>query len=386
MSRILYIGDSPLVGTGYGRLAGAILPALARAGHNVDAIGLSASPATPKTMRVDGIELLSVPVTASGWREAFAHLVGAADVVFAIGDPHAVPPRDAIGDARAVMYTGTDWPCSRDVGAELERYDVVVAANRYGRRCIEASSRPKRLEVIAHGMDLATFKPAASSPARARLGLGVEDVLVVNVATNTRRKNLPALIDAFAQFRGELAREGRRAVLYLHVQPVAAIAPEITINLPAVAHACGLVAGRDVLFPSSPVPHGPGSSSADIAEVLQAADAFISSSLSEGWCLPMSEAMACGTPVIVPGHSAFADVAELATVYSVTGRDWIPELGAHRPHVSAAAIYSGLRGWWRARLAGELAPVIAKAREWTDALDWSRVLPEWISLFRRLAP
>lgn len=391
MTRVLYWGDSPLVGTGYGRLAAAILPELARAGHRVRAIGMSASPHDPRVSNVGGVELLSVPASARGHADAFELLSRDADVVFAICDPSSAPPRELVGNRRSILYTGTDWPCSRSVGTEIEAWDIVVAANRYGRSCIEQGARPRRLEVIPHGMDLATFRPGPSS-ARERLGIGVEDVLLVNVAQNTRKKNLPALLDAFATFRRELEQQKRRAVLYLHTAAVDAAPPwGVRIDLLACAAACGLVVGRDVLFPKSAPPHGPGNSPAELAELLRAADAFVSSSLSEGWCLPMTEAMACGVPVVVPYHTAFEELTgggERGYLCACAGRNWIPELDAHRPHISPSAIAAGLLAWWNDRRDDPelLAAMIDSARAFTDGLDWSRVLPEWLTQFRRLAP
>lgn len=41
-----------------------------------------------------------------------------------------------------------------------------------------------------------------------------------------------------------------------------------------------------------------------MAQLYQAADAYVSSSLGEGWNLPLCEAAACGLPVIAPRHTA----------------------------------------------------------------------------------
>lgn len=383
MSRILHYGDSPFVATGYGVQARGILRALLAAGHEITSVGLSAARDVGHLMP-DGMAVLERSVRGCdpyGF-DALADEATRHDVVLSICDPQLAPPREVLGSKRAVHYSGTDWPI--DTGSEnhsnVQAHDVVIAANRYGRLCLGGA------EVIPHGHDLQTFRPGERG-ARAELGLDEGDVLLVNVAQNTPKKNLGALIAAFSVFQHDLRNAGRRAVLYLHTCPIASVPPwGSLIDLGAAVRGCGLEIGRDVMFPGEAPPFGAGSSAEDIARILRAADAFVSSSLSEGWCLPMTEAMACGTPVIVPGHTVFPELAsERGWIYPVDGRAVVPALdGAERPIVSPPAILVGLRAWWHAERRDLVRPVTERARAFVETLGWDRIGPRWQELFRRI--
>jgi len=41
-----------------------------------------------------------------------------------------------------------------------------------------------------------------------------------------------------------------------------------------------------------------------LANIYQGSDLFVNTSMGEGWCFPITEAMACKTPVIAPAHTA----------------------------------------------------------------------------------
>jgi glycosyltransferase involved in cell wall biosynthesis len=47
----------------------------------------------------------------------------------------------------------------------------------------------------------------------------------------------------------------------------------------------------------------------DLASLYSAAEAFVTASLYEGFCLPVAEALACGCPVIAPNSTAIPEVA-----------------------------------------------------------------------------
>ncbi len=47
---------------------------------------------------------------------------------------------------------------------------------------------------------------------------------------------------------------------------------------------------------------------AGLCKIYNAADLLLSTSLGEGWGLPLTEAMACGTPVAGPKHTSVAEI------------------------------------------------------------------------------
>lgn len=388
MSNILYWGDSPLVGTGYGRLARGILPALVEDGHNVRAIGMSSGPEDRDEM-FRGVKVMPASLMTDdpmGMRALLRELPQA-DALFIIGDPLLIPPRRIVGShAKMVWYTGIDMAAKPNLTPFLDDVDVHVAANRYGVNCIRAASRSPNMYLIPHGHDLETFKPGPSD-FRARLGIDDDAVVLTNIAQNTPKKNLSSLIEAFALFRRKLRREGKVAHLFLQSAAIDRVMPfNVVIDLTLVCRTQKLTVGQDVIFGhyvAGKPTRGTGHEAADMANILRGSDAFVSSSMSEGWCLPMTEAMACKVPVIVPQNTVFPELA--------SERGWIYPIETQTPDahgwpwsVIAHNILAGMDAWWAARKKGHDSAIIDRAHAWVQTLSWDNVVEDWKELFRRL--
>jgi len=142
--------------------------------------------------------------------------------------------------------------------------------------------------VIRNGVDTARFRPdpAARNAIRAELGIPADAVLVLIAARNTPQKDWPTVLAGAAQARG--------------------------VTTLAVG------AGTDLL------PAQPGlirlGGRMDIAAVIAACDMFIlPSAFGEGTSVAMSEAMACGLPVIVTDVGDNAAYARRAGFVVPTG-------------------------------------------------------------------
>jgi glycosyltransferase involved in cell wall biosynthesis len=134
---------------------------------------------------------------------------------------------------------------------------------------------PDRITVIPGGVD-ERFSPRADAE-RARRELGIEGPYVLCVASHTARKHLTALVP-----------------LADHVQVVVAGG-----HRPQFAREQGLERLR--LLGTVPDELLPG--------LYAGADVFALPSLYEGFGLPVLEAMACGTPVVVADTSALRETA-----------------------------------------------------------------------------
>ena len=162
--------------------------------------------------------------------------------------------------------------------------------------------------------------------------------------------------------------------LYLHTVPVAG-----NIDLNVAASACGLTVGRDVIFPRDYHPLQPVTDAA-LNELYNAADVYFTTTLGEGWGLPVTEAMAAGLPVVAPRHTSLAELGGdgRAILYDCSERVWVDNSG-YRPF--------GLMGEIVAALAqgltlpdGDRKRMTAAARAFASTLDWSVVAPRWPAL------
>ncbi len=100
-----------------------------------------------------------------------------------------------------VLYGLRNTPSKRrGTGEALRGADAVVAVSRdLAEKVIEFGVSPSRVEVVYNGIDASLFHPAPRGPARARLGLGEQDPLILCVANLFAVKGVDVLIGACAR-------------------------------------------------------------------------------------------------------------------------------------------------------------------------------------------
>ncbi len=157
------------------------------------------------------------------------------------------------------------------------------------RRMIELGAvTAGRIIVIPNGIDTSRYHLDAEirAAARASLGIGAEDKLIVNVGRLIPDKAQAVLLDAFS-----LVAPKSGAILM-----IAGEGPDRAALEQQIAR-LGL-AGKAILLGKR---H-------DIPALLNAADLFVLSSVIEGMPLVVGEALACGCPVVATDASGVADV------------------------------------------------------------------------------
>jgi glycosyltransferase involved in cell wall biosynthesis len=169
-----------------------------------------------------------------------------------------------------------------------------------------------RIRVLPHGVD-ACFKPDDGS-GEAQLmrkkittdGITDEDMLLLNVSTHQRRKGLAQTLQIWACLR---AMTPRRVFLYLHCE---AVNGGEGSSLALVAQQLGLAGeiGQTLFFGhESYFIHGrPTASDHHLNLIYNAADVLVSTSLGEGWGLPLTEAMRAGLSVAAPNHTSCREI------------------------------------------------------------------------------
>lgn len=181
------------------------------------------------------------------------------------------------------------------IPASMRRARRLIAISRATADKIAAAypQHAGKTRVVPLGVDRRVFAPVgdAARLADARGRYGLPERFVLGLGTLEPRKNLAALVEAFARVAGETpglglvlaGKEGFRSELLLER-----------------ARASG-VADRIVLPGHIATP--------DLPAVYTLAAAFAFPSLEEGFGLPILEAMACGVPVVTGDRSAMAEVA-----------------------------------------------------------------------------
>ena len=280
-----------------------------------DLVGVSAhhrhapDPAWTPAIDVRGFRLPRAALYES-WhrlrRPSVSRLVGEVDVIHATG--MAVPPPTA-----PLVVTVHDLAFLRDPSQftsrgvrffhraiELARRDatlVMCPSRATIDECVEAGFDPERLRLVPWSVEPVTV--TAAQVAAVRSELGISGPMVLWAGTIEPRKNLPALLDAFARL------SDRSATLVL--AGPRGWNEDLSAQLGVLGDRVRVVG----FLPS------------DGLRVLQAAaDIFCFPSLREGFGLPVLEAMAQGTAVITSSGTATAEVgAESAVLVDPTDTD-----------------------------------------------------------------
>ena len=214
---------------------------------------------------------------------------------------------------------------------------------------------PARVLVAHNGVDLHLHRPGLLGAADvvARAGGDPSRPYVLFVGTVHPRKNLAVLRQAMA----ELAAAGQPHALVL----VAGPAPDRTDSAALAAAATLPIAGRPVVNLAPLGDH-------DLARVLCGASALCLPSLMEGFGLPVLEAMACATPVVVSDRGALPEVVGDAGVVV---------------EPTAAAVARGLRSVLedphRAAALGR------RGRERALGFSWDAMVEVWLEALRQAA-
>ncbi|PPB48580.1 D-inositol-3-phosphate glycosyltransferase [Arthrobacter pityocampae] len=176
-------------------------------------------------------------------------------------------------------------------------------------------AHPKRVDVVAPGVDLSTFHPGDRAAARAALAFPPEQFHVVFAGRIQKLKGPQVLVAAAAELRR------RRPDIPLAVSIIGAGSGSEALALQPLIDAAGLT--RDVcLYPPVTAPR--------LAQWFRSANVVAMPSFSESFGLVALEAQACGTPVVAADvgglPQAVSDGRSGLLVDSHSATDWADAL------------------------------------------------------------
>ncbi len=180
------------------------------------------------------------------------------------------------------------------VHVAARRADAIITVSQAARRDIVRLFGIDECRVhVVHEAAAPAFRPVRDAAAleRVRDRYGLADRFVLYVGTIEPRKNLPLLLEAFAR--------RRRAAGLPH--QLVCVGPYGWLSRD-VDHQIDRLGVRDAVRFTGYVPFE------DLPCLYSLAEMFVFPSVYEGFGLPVVEAMACGTPVIVGAAAALAEV------------------------------------------------------------------------------
>lgn len=313
---------------------------------------------------------------------------------------------------RSVYYFPVDAPLDPEWTDILAAVDVPVAFTEYGR--VEAkqkmtvrqadivrynaSAEPDKridismldytrdVQVLPHGVDTTIYHPLAN---RAEIRkkfwskefAGPDDFLMVNVNVNQRRKDVGRSLELLKAVR-EL---GVPAKLVMHMSA----ASDDGLDLELIGRQLGLRLNEDWCHHDHLFVQGQGKfNEAQLVQLYNIADLYLTTTLGEGWGLGITEALACGTPVAVPLHTSCQEIADQVIHFGLL-ESVVPlpvensslfqgfDNSRQRKRVNVSVAAQCIRayyasGSWRQR------PGLNQAvRDW---LDWGRVAAAFMKL------
>jgi glycosyltransferase involved in cell wall biosynthesis len=249
--------------------------------------------------------------------DAIAQPDGAAvDAVYRIAfpAPAPVPTAGPAGShaARQLTFIVTEYGLRplciatpvHDMSAYTRDGNRIVAPSNWAReRIVDFGFQAERVCVIPHGVQRQTFRPYADDERRARrqgLGFEDEDFVFANVGVASWNKGLDHLLVAFARLfrqmpQARLLLKNNRAMYGATVNAMVEVVSQVYPGLLSEAV-------MDAIFVVDA-----NLDQAGLRELYACADCYVSPYRAEGFNLPVLEAMACGTPVVVTAGGATDD-------------------------------------------------------------------------------
>jgi glycosyltransferase involved in cell wall biosynthesis len=330
--KFLIHSNGPTIATGYGVQTRQLATRLAAAGHEVavsHTYGHQGGIVPWKTPLGD-----TVMMYPSGWKEQSNDVIAAHAEHFFQGDPSAgwiIPLMDVWGlvnpklaEFQVAAWTPVDHqPCPTDVLAFFHRTGATpIAMSKFGEReLFEAGLDPVYVPLA---VDTKAYKPTfnidvagQTVDARTLFQLPQDAFVVGMVAMNKDpmdRKNFHGAFRAFGQFW----QSHQNAVLFVHTDHSGAAGG---FDLKTLAIHCGIP--HHALVWTDQYAYRLGFPAEMMAAAYTAMDVLLAPSRSEGFCVPLIEAQACGTPVIASDFSAQPEL--VGAGWLVSGQpEWDP--------------------------------------------------------------
>ena len=233
---------------------------------------------------------------------------GGADAIYRISSPLDLRlPKDG---SQLIVFGVTELgldEASLVPGTDIRSFEmdggVIVTPSQWSRdRIIDFGFRPESVYVVPHAASPKYFFPIPPERRlrqREALGIGVHEVLLLNIGAAIWNKGIDVLLKAFA-----LARQKRKdlRLMFKDQRNTYGISGEHYVQTTLVEAGLwspDLVQAITLL---------PTNLSMDrMVDIYGVADCYVSPYRAEGFNLPVCEAMACGTPVIVTDGGATDD-------------------------------------------------------------------------------
>ena len=304
MKKIVAVSNSPIAPTGYGTQIRQLGMRARKAGWD---FSVSANYGAPVNMEVDGI-----PVWSEGLIK-YANDSGPENIALAANE-------GGFGMTLMDVWVGMNpmwhtlplvcWvPIDHDPAPpQVARWCIeggnkyIVAMSKHGEQALLKAGVPRdRLTYIPHAIDMSVWTPDGPTM-REQLRVPQASHLTIITAMNKgERKSFPEMLMGWSLFQ-KIVQD---AYLYLHTDRYGHLE-----GLPLMPILAALGVDPNVIRWVNPIQMRAGVDTATLAALTRSANCSLLTSRGEGFGLPVLEAQAVGTPVVVSDFSAQTELCK----------------------------------------------------------------------------
>ncbi len=351
--KVLVVGEAPFIPSSFGKVTHYIVSGLVERGHKVVvaakygsvtmfSYGIHYSPSAscrdPSSERIKGFSDLCRPGLVGEWEvftvewpsniRVFLETVFDADVILAYGTPYAPPLAEFLRDAYesridvpiAGYFVSESLVLPKAYGLHVGNSTVFASPSKFIRwtfiRSLSKWGIPEeeirgRSSVVYHGVDLNVYNEGTRKYFREHHPLlegvvGEGEFIVGTFAKNHVRKDLSALVFAYASLPKEL-RERSRLLVSLIKGCGGDDVWKLDLIVEAAEHYGGVSGLGDRVIDASDHVFG-GFTEWQVLRVYSAMDLFVFPTRGEAFGLPPLEAGLLGIPPIVTAHPVMLEL------------------------------------------------------------------------------
>lgn len=310
--KILWHSNAPFAPTGYGNQTNEFLWRLKNMGHDMICscfYGLNGSP-----LELNGIKMLPGGFESYGNDTIVADSVEfKRDIVISLIDVWVLAP-EIMERVRWYPWTPIDHdPIPPVVLKHLRAAKRPIAMSKFGAAKMVAAGLENPF-YVPHGINTKTLYPMARNEARAKIHCPEEPFMVGIVSANKGAPSRKAFDQQLRAF-GKFYQKHPDALLYLHTDVTGRMGEPLVPLLELAG-----IPKRAVAKPSQ-YKYDRGMLDADYMRyAYNAMDVLMNASKGEGFGVPIIEAQACGTPVIVTGFSAMPELVRAGWVVGMVDK------------------------------------------------------------------
>lgn len=288
---------------------------------------------------------------------------------------------------KSFFYFPVDFCLNPILVNGLEFFEGLYTYTEYGKEMV-CALRPElkdKLKVVPHGNNMDEFYrlPEETKTAfrKEYFGKNADKFIVGCVNRNQSRKDIPNTIFGFLEYWDT---HNKNSFLYLHMNPKDPMGWDLRVILSQTA----LVEGKDFMFPSED-DYNKGADTPKLNCIYNSLDVFLTTTTGEGWGLTITEAMACGVPVIAPAHTSINEISDngsrlylLDTLYPTVAM--VDNTIRFQSDLYEIADYIRIVSEDKATMHSNYTRKIEASVEYVKSLSWSWIGQRFASDFERI--